>query len=99
MPEASRSLYVLRPQVAQYEKRPDECEEESLWGGGGGSMMSGGAGGGEFNEQAAWELFYEWFDEQVLGEESDWPTLTGSQRFERVMDELALLGLPYARPW
>jgi len=80
----------------------DECEEESLTGGGGGggeSMMSGGEGGGEFDEAAAWELFYEWYDEQVFGEESDWGTLSGSGRFHRIMDEIELLGLPYAAPW
>jgi len=79
---------------------PDECEEESLMGGGE-SMMSG-AGEGEgagVDEEAAWELFFEWYDEQALGAESDWPTLSGSERFHRVMDELQLLGLPYAAPW
>lgn len=76
---------------------PDDCEEESLMGGGGGeSMMSGGGeGGGEFDEEAAWEAFFEWYDEEVLGEESDWGTFSGSERFHRVMDELQLLGLPY----
>jgi len=74
---------------------PDDCEEESFMGGGGESMMSGG----EFDEAAAWELFFEWYEEQVFGDPGDWHTLTGSQRFERVMDELNLLGLPYAAPW
>ena len=80
---------------------PDECEEDSLMGGGGESMMSGG-GEGEgagFDEAAAWELFYEWYDEEVSSAESDWGTLSGSERFHRVMDELQLLGLPYAAPW
>lgn len=78
---------------------PDECEEESLWGGGGESMMSGGEGGGEYDAEAAWAAFYDWYEVQVFGEESDWHTLTGSQRFERIMNELEFLGLPYARPW
>jgi len=80
---------------------PDECEEESLMGGGGESMMMGGGEGegSEFDEAAAWELFFEWYNEQVFGEESDWGTLSGSQRFHRIMDELQLLGLPYAAPW
>jgi len=82
---------------------PDDCEEESLMGGGGGgeSMMSGGGEGegSEFDEAAAWELFYEWYDDQVFGEGSDWGTLSGSERFHRIMDEIELLGLPYAAPW
>lgn len=61
--------------------------------------MSGGEGGGEFDEAAAWNLFYEWYEQQVFGEESDWHTLNGPHRFDRIMDELVLLGLPYARPW
>jgi len=78
---------------------PDECEEESLWGGGGESMMSGGEDGGAYDAEAAWAAFYEWYEGQVFSEESDWPTLTGSQRFDRVINELEFLGLPYARPW
>lgn len=82
---------------------PDDCEEESLLGGGGGgeSMMSGGGEGegAEFDEAAAWELFFIWYDDQVFGEESDWGTLSGFERFNRIMDEIVLLGLPYAAPW
>lgn len=77
---------------------PDECESESR--GGGQSMMSGGGeGGGEFDEAAAWDAFYEWYNEQCFGDPGDWGTLGGPERFERVMDELELLGLPIAAPW
>jgi len=76
---------------------PDECEEESFMFGGGNSMMGGE--GGEFDADAAWATFYDWLDEQVFGTPGDWHTLTGPQRFERVMDELRILGLPLAAPW
>jgi len=62
-------------------------------------MMSGGEGGGEYDAEAAWAAFYESYEGQVFGEETDWHTLTGSQRFERIMNELEFLRLPYARPW
>jgi len=77
---------------------PDECEEESFMFGGGNFMM-GGEGGGEFDADAAWATFYDWLDQQVFGTPGDWHTLTGPQRFERVMDELRILGLPLAAPW
>jgi len=35
----------------------------------------------------------------VFGEESDWGTLSGSERFHRIMDEIEVLELPYAAPW
>lgn len=71
---------------------PDECERE-------GRSMTEGGQGGEFEAEATWNTFYEWLDQQVFGDPGDWHTLTGPQRFERVMDELELLGLPIARPW
>jgi len=77
---------------------PDECEEESFMFGGENFMM-GGEGGGEFDADAAWATFYEWLDQQVFGTPGDWHTLSGPQRFERVMDELRILGLPLAAPW
>lgn len=69
---------------------PDECEE---------APRGDGEGGGEIDTEAAWEDFYEWYFEQMYGTPGDWDTLTGPERFERVMDELELLGLPYAAPW
>lgn len=62
--------------------------------GGGQTMM-----GGEFDAEAAWEAFFEWYEAQVFGDPGDWHALNGPQRFERVMTEIELLGLPYARPW
>ena len=61
--------------------------------------MFGGEGRAELNEEAAWSAFCEWLDQQVFGTPGDWHTLSGPERCERVMDELELLGLPYARPW
>lgn len=75
---------------------PDECEGESRMLGGGSSMMGGA---GEFDSEAAWDAFYSWMDEQVSGTPGDWGSLTGPQRFERVMDELRILELPLAAPW
>jgi len=49
--------------------------------------------------EAAWATFYDWLDQQVFGTPGDWHTLSGPQRFERVMDELRILGLPLAAPW
>ncbi len=69
---------------------PDECEEE------GRSITEGGS---EFDDDAAWEAFYMWYDEQMNGTPGDWNTLTGPERFDRVMDELAILGLPLESPW
>jgi len=66
---------------------------------GGGNFMMGGEGGGEFDADAAWATFYDWLDQQVFGTPGDWHTLSGPQRFERVMDELRILGLPLAAPW
>ena len=80
----------------------DECEVELLMGGSDGESMMSGGGEGEgtgFDEAAAWEIFFEWYDEQALHERSDWGTLSGSGRFHRIMDELQLLGLPFAAPW
>lgn len=74
---------------------PDECEESFLFGGDGNMM----GGEDEFDADAAWEVFYVWMDEQLNGDPGDWHTLSGPQRFERVINELRILGLPLAAPW
>lgn len=64
---------------------------------GGGSSLMGGED--ELDADAAWEAFFVWMDDQVNGTPGDWGSLTGPQRFERIMDELRILGLPLAAPW
>ncbi|RIK68032.1 MAG: hypothetical protein DCC65_04165 [Planctomycetota bacterium] len=65
---------------------PDECEEESLMGGGGESMM----GGGEFDEEAAWEAFFEWSMAQCWGGDCE---TTGAEQFAAMVAKIRELGL------
>ncbi|HKQ48944.1 MAG TPA: hypothetical protein VJZ71_12810 [Phycisphaerae bacterium] len=66
---------------------PDECEGEGMMGGE--TMMSGE--GGEFDEEAAWEAFYDWAATQCWG-----PTCetSGAEQFGALAAKLQELGLP-----
>lgn len=73
---------------------PDECEQQSMMGGseGGGSSQSqssSGAGSSEeeFDSDAAWGEFFEWYFEQ------DFSEMTGGQRFGAIATKMTELGL------
>jgi hypothetical protein len=63
---------------------PDECEGMMM-------MMGMNAGTPDLSEQ--WESFYDWYFEQ------DWSSVSGSERFSRIVAKLEELGLPVERPW
>lgn len=54
--------------------------------GGGSSMM----GGGEFNEEAAWEAFFEWSMAQCWGGDCE---TTGADHFAAMVAKMRELGL------
>jgi len=82
---------------------PDECEESFMGGAGQapGAPSMGGPGGGEGGGgepmtpeqlEAAWEEFFEWYSEQTWGPASPY---TGAEQYQRFVDKLAVLGLPF----
>ena len=87
---------------------PDECEGESFMGGEGGGgeggesmMMSGGdetdsSFDDSFDEDAAWEAFYDWVDELCWGGNCEEST---AEQFRRMIDKKRELGLPLERSW